>query len=237
MRECATGLAIDGRGIACSTRPGLPRYRHGVAVSGSRRFIAVAGNIGVGKSTLVRFLARDYNLTPRYEPNEGNPYLKDFYGDMRRWSFHSQVYFLAKKFRIHQELSEAEERVIQDRTIYEDAEIFAENLFRRRQMSKRDYQTYRDLYEAIVRQLRPPDLMIYLTCSMRTVRRRIKMRGRPEEQAIPIGYLRRLQQLYDAWFERYDRSETVVIETDKLDYIQDLVHRIDLRKRVEKVLR
>ncbi|MCA9656748.1 MAG: deoxynucleoside kinase [Myxococcales bacterium] len=208
-----------------------------MAAPRSRRFIAVAGNIGVGKSTLVNFLAQQYNLTPHFEPNEGNPYLKDFYGDMRRWSFHSQVYFLAKKFRIHQELTEAEERVIQDRTIYEDAEIFAENLFRRRQMSPRDYRTYRDLYEAIVRQLRPPDLMIYLTCSIRTVRKRIKMRGRPEEQAIPIGYLKRLQELYDAWFARYDLGETVVIETDKLDYIQDMVHRIDLRQRVEKVLR
>ena len=208
-----------------------------MAAPRSRRFIAVAGNIGVGKSTLVHFLARQYALTPHFEPNEGNPYLKDFYGDMRRWSFHSQVYFLAKKFRIHQELTEAEERVIQDRTIYEDAEIFAENLFRRRQMSPRDYRTYRDLYEAIVRQLRPPDLMIYLTCSIRTVRKRIKMRGRPEEQAIPIGYLKRLQELYDAWFARYDLGETVVIETDKLDYIQDMVHRIDLRQRVEKVLR
>jgi deoxyadenosine/deoxycytidine kinase len=208
-----------------------------MAAPRSRRFIAVAGNIGVGKSTLVNFLAQQYNLTPHFEPNEGNPYLKDFYGDMRRWSFHSQVYFLAKKFRIHQELTEAEERVIQDRTIYEDAEIFAENLFRRRQMSQRDYRTYRDLYEAIVRQLRPPDLMIYLTCSIRTVRKRIKMRGRPEEQAIPIGYLKKLQELYDAWFARYDLGETVVIETDKLDYIQDMVHRIDLRRRVEKVLR
>lgn len=208
-----------------------------MAAPGSRRFIAVAGNIGVGKSTLVHFLARQYALTPHFEPNEGNPYLKDFYGDMPRWAFHSQVYFLAKKFRIHQELSESDQRVIQDRTIYEDAEIFAENLHRRRQMSKRDYQTYRDLYESIVRQLRPPDLMIYLKCSMRTLRQRIKMRGRPEEQAIPIGYLRRLQELYDGWFSRYDLSETVVIETDKLDYIQDLVHRIDLFRRVEKVLR
>ncbi|MEZ4383926.1 MAG: deoxynucleoside kinase [Nannocystaceae bacterium] len=208
-----------------------------MAAPRSRRFIAVAGNIGVGKSTLVHFLAQQYSLTPHFEPNEGNPYLKDFYGDMRRWSFHSQVYFLAKKFRIHQELTETDERVIQDRTIYEDAEIFAENLFRRRQMSERDYRTYRDLYEAIVRQLRPPDLMIYLTCSIRTVRRRIKMRGRPEEQAIPIGYLKKLQELYDGWFARYDLGETVVIETDKLDYIQDMVHRIDLRKRVEKVLR
>jgi deoxyadenosine/deoxycytidine kinase len=202
----------------------------------ARRFVAVAGNIGVGKSTLVTFLARQYKLTPHFEPNEENPYLVDFYGDMPRWAFHSQVFFLAKKFRIHQELCKATEPVIGDRTIYEDAEIFAENLYRRRQMSKRDYQTYRELYEAIVQELPPPDLMIYLRCSLRTLKRRIALRGRPEEQAIPTSYLRRLQELYDAWFARYDLSETVTIETDKLDYLHDLVHRIDLFDRVEKAL-
>ena len=207
-----------------------------MSARGPRRFVAVAGNIGVGKSTLVNFLAAHYKLTPHFEPNEQNPYLVDFYGDMPRWAFHSQIYFLAKKFRIHQALIASKEPVIQDRTIYEDAEIFAENLHRRRQMSARDYQTYRELYEAIVRQLPPPDLMIYLKCSMRTLRKRIALRGRPEEQAIPTSYLRRLQELYDAWFERYDLSETVTIETDKLDYLHDLVDRIDLFERVERAL-
>ncbi|WP_434421804.1 deoxynucleoside kinase [Nannocystis pusilla] len=202
-----------------------------------RRFVAVAGNIGVGKSTLVTFLARQFRLTPHFEPNEQNPYLVDFYSDMPRWAFHSQVFFLAKKFRIHQELIRATQPVIGDRTIYEDAEIFAENLYRRKQMTRRDYQTYRELYEAIVQQLPPPDLMIYLKCSMRTLRKRIALRGRPEEQAIPTSYLRRLQELYDAWFSRYDLSETVTIETDKLDYLHDLVDRIDLFERIEKILK
>jgi deoxyadenosine/deoxycytidine kinase len=161
-----------------------------------RRFVAVAGNIGVGKSTLVSFLARQFRLEPHFEPNEQNPYLVDFYSDMPRWAFHSQVFFLAKKFRIHQELTRASQPVIGDRTIYEDAEIFAEK------MTKRDYLTYRELYEAIVAQLPPPDLMIYLKCSMRTLRKRIALRGRPEEQAIPTSYLKRLQELYDAWFSR-----------------------------------
>ncbi|MBL9105615.1 MAG: deoxynucleoside kinase [Myxococcales bacterium] len=201
-----------------------------------RRFVAVAGNIGVGKSTLVSFLARQYGLVPHFEPNEQNPYLVDFYGDMQRWAFHSQVFFLAKKFRIHQELVRAKEPVIADRTIYEDAEIFAENLYRQKRMSKRDYQTYRELYSAIVQQLPPPDLMIYLRCSLRTLRRRIALRGRPEEQAIPTPYLRRLQALYDAWYARYDLSETVTIETDRLDYLHDLVDRIDLFERVERAL-
>ena len=203
---------------------------------GPRRFIAVAGNMGVGKSTLVTFLQTQYGLQAYFEPNEANPYLKDFYGDMKRWSFHSQVYFLAKKFRIHQQLTASAGPVIQDRSIYEDAEIFAENLYRQRKMTKRDYETYRDLYEAIADELRPPDLMVYLRCSMRTLRKRIKLRGRPEEQAIPRTYLVRLQSLYDEWFDKYDRSETLIIDTDDLDYIEDLVHRIDLFERIEQAL-
>lgn len=204
---------------------------------GPRRYLAVAGNMGVGKSTLVEFLRSQYGLEAYFEPNDLNPYLADFYGDMKRWSFHSQVYFLAKKFRIHQDLTASPATVIQDRTIYEDAEIFAENLYRQRKMSARDYKTYRDLYESIVRQLRPPDLMIYLRCSMPALRKRIQIRGRPEEQSIPRSYLVRLQALYDEWFSKYRHSETLVIETDKLDYLADLVDRIDLFKKIEAALR
>lgn len=210
-----------------STPPRPPRSL------GPRRFIAVAGNIGAGKSTLVKFLSRQYGLRPYFEPNETNPYLEDFYDDMKQWSFHSQLYFLSTKFRIHQQLSTVEEAVIQDRTIYEDAEIFAENLYRQRKMSKRDYETYRSLYESIVRELRPPTLMIYLTCGVRTLRKRIKLRGRPSEQALPRTYLVRLQSLYDEWFERYDQSETLIIDTDELDYLEDLFDRIDLFERIE----
>ncbi len=203
---------------------------------GPTRFIAVAGNIGAGKSTLVDFLSRQYDVQPYYEPNETNPYLEDFYADMKRWSFHSQLYFLATKFRIHQQLSGVDHAVIQDRTIYEDAEIFAENLFRQKKMSQRDYATYRALYESIIRELRPPNLMIYLRCQIGTIRKRIELRGRPEEQSIPRSYLVRLQELYEQWFARYDLSETLVIETDHLDYLADLVHRIDLFERIESAL-
>lgn len=203
---------------------------------GPRRFIAVAGNIGAGKSTLVEFLSRTYGLRPYHEPNETNPYLKDFYGDMKRWAFHSQLYFLGTKLRIHQDLSEVEEAVIQDRTIYEDAEVFAENLFRQRKISRRDYETYRGLYEAIVKELRPPSLMIYLRCDLKTLRRRIRTRGRPEEQAMPRRYLERLQTLYEEWFDRYRLSETLVIDTDALDYLEDLVHRLDLFERIESAV-
>jgi len=205
-------------------------------VAGPRKYIGVAGNIGAGKSTLVDFLRYRFDLTPFYEPNVDNPFLSDFYGDMKRWAFHSQMYFLAHKFRLHQELTDHTGTVVQDRTIYEDAEIFAENLYRSRKMSKKEYQTYRDMYESIVRTLRPPDLMIYLRAEVRTVRKRIKLRGRPEEQDIPLSYIRRLNTLYEEWFSRYDRSPTLVIQIDKLDYIQDLVARIEVINTIEKYL-
>ncbi|MCC7384423.1 MAG: deoxynucleoside kinase [Deltaproteobacteria bacterium] len=204
---------------------------------GPRRYLAVAGNIGAGKSTLVEFLSRTYSLRPFFEPNETNPYLVDFYSDMKRWSFHSQLYFLARKLRLHQELTQAEETVIQDRSIYEDAEVFAENLYRQRKMSARDYQTYRQLYEGIVRELRPPDLMIYLRCSLPALKKRIKVRGRPEEQAIPTAYLTRLQKLYEEWFERWDLCSTLIIDTERLDYLSDLVDRLDLFQQIERALR
>jgi len=205
-------------------------------MAGPRKYIAVAGNIGAGKSTLVDFLRYRFDLTPFYEPNADNPFLADFYEDMSRWAFHSQIYFLAHKFRLHQELSDHPGTVVQDRTIYEDAEIFAKNLRRTKRMSASEYKTYRDMYEAIINSLRPPDLMIYLRAEVRTVRRRIRLRGRPDEQNIPLKYIRGLHQLYEEWFESYDRSPTLVIQVDKLDYIQDMMDRIEIIKTIEKYL-
>jgi len=203
-----------------------------------RKYIAIAGNMGVGKSSLVKFLCSHYQLMPFYEPNEENPYLKDFYKDMRGWAFHSQMYFLSLKFRIHQDLENARSRVavVQDRTIYEDAEIFAYNLYRARKISQRDFATYLALYQSIVHTLRPPDLMIYLRSSLRTLRKRIRLRGRPEEQAVPVGYLRKLNQLYEDWFSNYDRSPALIIETDHLDYSTDIIDRLDLLQRIEQYL-
>jgi deoxyadenosine/deoxycytidine kinase len=204
------------------------------------RFIAVAGNMGAGKSTLVEFLERRFKVRPFYEPNESNPYLADFYGDMPRWAFQSQAYFLTAKFRIHQQihkcLADDGGTFVQDRTIYEDAEVFAENLYRSRVLPERDYQTYRALYETIVESLPPPDLLIYLRCSVRAVRHRIRLRGRPEEQEVPLAYVRRLHQLYEEWFARYDHSPTLVIDSDRLDYVTDLVHRIDLTRTIERFI-
>ncbi len=201
-----------------------------------RRSIAIAGNMGSGKSTLVDFLARTYDVSPFYEPNEENPYLPDFYKDMKRWAFRSQLYFLSNKFRLHQELDRTPGVVALDRTIFEDAEIFATALHQMRKIDKRDWQTYWGFYQAILDAIKPPDLMIYLRCSMRTLRQRIKLRGRAMEQDVPLAYLRRLDRLYEEWIRSYRMSEVLVLETDKLDYIHDLIHRLDVMEPIEAVL-
>ena len=192
--------------------------------------------MGSGKSTLVDFLARTYDVSPFYEPNEENPYLPDFYKDMKRWAFRSQLYFLSNKFRLHQELDRTPGVVALDRTIFEDAEIFATALHQMRKIDKRDWQTYWGFYQAILDAIKPPDLMIYLRCSMRTLRQRIKLRGRAMEQDVPLAYLRRLDRLYEEWIRSYRMSEVLVLETDKLDYIHDLIHRLDVMERIEAVL-
>ena len=192
--------------------------------------------MGSGKSTLVEFLSRTYGVTPFYEPNDENPYLADFYKDMKRWAFQSQLYFLSNKFRLHQELDRQPGVVALDRTIFEDAEIFATALYQMRKISKRDWETYQGFYGAILDAIRPPDLMIYLRCSMRTLRQRIKLRGRKMEQDVPLAYLTRLDRLYDAWIDSYRMSEVLVLETDRLDYINDLIHRLDVMERIEAML-
>ncbi|MBU1429151.1 deoxynucleoside kinase [Myxococcota bacterium] len=192
--------------------------------------------MGAGKSTLVRFLEAHFGLTPFHEPNEANPFLSLFYEDMSRWAFHSQIFFLTHKFRLHQELTHHPGTVVQDRTIYEDAEIFAENLYRSGLMTEDEHETYREMYEAIVQTLRPPDLMIYLRAEVKTVRRRIRYRGRPEEKNLPLKYVQRLHALYEEWFDRYDRSPTLVIQVDRLDYIQDLEAHIELTRQIAAYL-
>jgi deoxyadenosine/deoxycytidine kinase len=201
-----------------------------------RKTIAIAGNIGTGKSSLVDFLSRTYGVQPFYEPNDENPYLPDFYKDMNRWAFHSQLYFLSNKFRMHQQLERSDGVVVLDRTIYEDAEIFATALHDMRHFTGRDSVTYWNFYQVILNAIRPPDLMIYLRCSMRTLRRRIRLRGREMEQDIPLAYLKRLEKLYEQWLENYRSGEILVLETDKLDYINDMVDRLDVMERVEALL-
>lgn len=201
-----------------------------------RIYIAIAGNIGAGKSTLVEFLCNTYGVPPFFEPNDDNPYLADFYADMNAWAFHSQVFFLTHKFRIHQELDKTPGIVVQDRTIYEDAEVFASALKKSKRMSERDWKTYSELYATICSAIKPPDLMVYLKCSLKTTKQRIKLRGRAMEQTIPSSYLKLLQEMYDDWFSRWTASEVLVLDTDKLDYISDLVDRLDVLAQIERYL-
>ena len=201
------------------------------------RFIAVAGNIGVGKTSLVSYMSSEYGFQPVFEPYLANPYLDDFYAEMERWSFHSQMWFLAHKYRLHRELEHTPGTLIQDRTIYEDAEIFATHLHRSGRMSDRDYATYKELYEAMRRSLRPPDLMIYLRCSVRSIRGRIKRRGRASEQAIPLEYLRSLNGLYEGWIGGWNASPLLVWDSENADYLEDLVDQLAFRRAMERFLR
>jgi len=202
----------------------------------ANRYIAVAGNMGSGKSSLVQFLCRHFGIRPFFEPNDENPFLAKFYGDMKRWAFHSQMHFLTHKFRIHRELDSYEHAVVQDRSIYEDAEIFAYNLYRQGCMSEEEWRTYRDLYEVMVEAIRPPDLLIYLHCPLKTLKRRIARRGRSFEANVPDEYLRRLERYYKRWLGRYDRSPVLELSTEKMDYIEDFIHRQDLLDAISKHL-
>ena len=201
-----------------------------------KKFIAIAGNIGAGKTELTTFLCKKYGLTPFYEPNDQNPYLDDFYRDMKAWAFRSQIFFLSHKFRLHRKLERTSSTVVQDRTIYEDAEIFAKHLHQQHLIDDRDFQTYWELYQSISEALAPPDLMIYLKCSVRTLKQRIRLRGRTTERDLPPAYLARLNALYEEWFNSYRTSPVLVLSTDKLDYLTNLVDRVDLFREIEKHL-
>lgn len=200
------------------------------------KFIAIAGNIGAGKTELTSFLCKRYGTKPFYEPNDENPYLANFYRDMKTWALRSQLFFLTHKFRLHRQLEREPGTAIQDRTIYEDAEIFARNLHLQRAIDKRDWRTYWELYETIAQGLRPPDLMIYLRCRVATLRTRIRLRGRKMEQGIRPRYLTRLNGLYEDWISRYTMSPVLVLTTDTLDYLTNLVDRVDLLRQIEKHL-
>lgn len=202
------------------------------------KIIAVAGNIGAGKSSLVDWLSKQLGMVPFFEPHDENPYLADFYQDMFRWAFSSQLFFLIRRYQIHQKIAlsatAGSPSLVQDRTLYEDAEIFAEHLHRQGYIDDRDYRTYQDLYSTLRGELRPPDLMIYLRCPMRTLTRRIKGRGRTFEKAIPRAYLKSLETLYEEWFARYTLSPTLVIETDRVDYIEHLFDRLEVVEAIRK---
>ena len=202
-----------------------------------KRYVAVAGTIGSGKTSLVTWLVKRYGLVPYYEPNDENPYLADFYRDMKTWAFHSQLFFLSHKLELHQKLIASKEPAVIDRTIYEDAEIFARNAYEQRFISARDWAVYERLYEGIKRTLPPPDVLVAVTCSLAATKKRIARRGREMEQAIPDVYLRRLHRLYESWFERYDLGPIVRIDTTNLDYVENLVDLIELQQKLDEVLR
>lgn len=196
----------------------------------STRFVAIAGNIGAGKSTLTGLLAKHFNWTPFYESVDDNPYLADFYEDMRRWSFNLQIYFLSSRFRHQKKILESDSHFIQDRTIYEDVEIFAKNLYEMGLMSERDYENYKALFHEMVSFLRPPDLLIYLKAQVPTLVRQIQTRGREYENTIRIEYLERLNRHYETWVNAYPHQK-LIIETDDLDFVKnsnDLGKVIDL---------
>jgi deoxyadenosine/deoxycytidine kinase len=200
------------------------------------KYIAIAGNMGSGKSSLVEFLCRHFDLKPFFEPNDLNPFLAKFYKDMKRWAFHSQMHFLTHKFRIHRELDSYPHTVIQDRSIYEDAEIFAYNLYRQGSMSKEEWRTYRDLYEVMVEAINPPDLLISLACPLRTLKKRIAKRGRGFEAKVPDEYLKRLERYYKRWLSSYDRSPVLKLSTERMDYLEDFLHRQDLLTTIARYL-
>ena len=182
-------------------------------------FLAVAGNIGVGKSSLTALLAGRYALEPVYEAVDENPYLEDFYRDMKRYAFHSQIFFLSRRLEQHLAQVNPGSRVIQDRTIYEDAAVFARNLFEEGIMDARDYKSYRAMYGAIRRTLKPPDVLVYLRSSVPTLQTRIAQRGRDYEANIQTSYLEQLNRLYDEWIEAYDLSPKLTLDADTLDFV------------------
>jgi deoxyadenosine/deoxycytidine kinase len=188
------------------------------------KFVAVAGNIGVGKTTLVEKLCAHKGWTAFYEPQDDNPYLADFYRDMEAWAFHSQIFFLTRRLRAHKDLINHPGSVIQDRSVYEDAEVFAQNLFRQGQITPRDYRTYQELYQVLTEFLPPPDLVIYIRASVDTLTKRIKMRGRSYEDQIDPGYLAQLNALYEEWIENFQCCPVLTVPGDRLDFVANGGH-------------
>lgn len=179
--------------------------------------VAIAGNIGSGKTTLTRLLSKHFGWKPQYEDVENNPYLHSFYEDMQRWSFNLQIYFLNSRFRQVVEIRESGKQVIQDRTIYEDAYIFAPNLHSMNLMSTRDFENYSSLFELMSSFLQPPDLLIYLRASVSTLVEQIQQRGREYEESIRLDYLKLLNERYEAWIENYTLGKLLIINVDDID--------------------
>ena len=195
-------------------------------------FVVVAGNIGSGKTTLTKKLSERLGWKPHFESVSDNPYLSDFYKDMSRWSFPLQVYFLTHRFNTHKEIENLPASSVQDRSIYEDANIFARALFEQGNLEPRDYENYCTLYKSMIQYLSPPTLMIFLRRSVPKLQERIKQRGRDYEQAIPVDYLTSLNNYYDDWYANYNMGKSLIVDTDELDFLDNEEHFDRLVKRI-----
>ena len=225
-----------------------------------KQFIAIAGNIGVGKSTLVQMLCERLDWEPFFEGVDlpspkrrrkssskksarretaavENPYLTDFYKDMKAWAFHSQLFFLSRRLRDLRRLMDVPEVVVQDRSVYEDAEIFAKNLYRQGYIVERDWKTYRELYEVLTEILPPPDLVVYLNASVRTLLQRIALRGREYEKNIAPDYLAQLNVLYDEWIADFKLCPVLIVPADKLDFVVNSKHMDLIVQKIQEKLR
>ncbi len=205
---------------------------HRLSSASNPMFVVVAGNIGSGKTTLTKKLSERLGWKPHFESVQDNPYLSDFYADMSRWSFPLQVYFLTHRFNTHKQIETLPASSIQDRSIYEDANIFARSLYDQGKLDERDYNNYRTLYESMIQYLSPPTLMIFLRRSIPKLQERIKQRGRDYEQAIPVEYLTSLNEYYDEWYDNYDLGKSLIVDTDELDFLDNEEHFDRLVKRI-----
>jgi len=186
--------------------------------------VAIAGNIGSGKTTLTRLLAKHYRWKAHYEDVEDNPYLDDFYNQMERWSFNLQVYFLNSRFRQILDIKDSGKNIIQDRTIYEDAYIFAPNLHAMGLMTNRDYENYKSLFDLMESVTKGPDLLIYLRSTIPNLVQQIHTRGRDYENSISIDYLSRLNERYEAWIQQYDKGNLIIFDVDNINFVDDPEH-------------
>jgi deoxyadenosine/deoxycytidine kinase len=203
----------------------------------AKHFVAVAGNIGVGKSTLTTMLSKKLGWKPYLETVAENPYLADFYQDMHAWSFHSQVFFLSRRLRHHRQLLDQPHSVVQDRSVYEDAQIFARNLYLQGYMAERDYGCYQEIYQTLTQILPPPDLVVYLEATPATLMERIALRGRDFESGMSVEYIKQLNALYEEWIDGFEICPVLSVPADRLDFVLHSDHLDLITDKVQAKLR